>query len=64
MYDNTFCVYFANDNPFEVSYWHDKKRLGGCGAAFVDGHVAYLHVTRDKPNFQRGDSWTFVYNDP
>jgi prepilin-type N-terminal cleavage/methylation domain-containing protein len=62
--DNTFAAYFWNDNPFEVSYWHDKKRLGyGC-AAFVDGHVAYTHVTRDKPDFQRGADWTFIYNDP
>lgn len=47
-----------------MSYWHDKKRLGYGGAAFVEGHVAYMHVTRDKPNFQRGDGWTFVYKDP
>jgi hypothetical protein len=62
--DNTFAAYFGNSNPFEISYWHDKKRLGYGGAAFVDGHAAYLHVTRDKPDFQRGDGWTFVYNDP
>ena len=62
--DNTAAAYFWNDNPFEVSYWHDKKRLGYGGAAFVDGHVAYLHVTRDKPDFQRGPTWTFVYSDP
>jgi hypothetical protein len=24
----------------------------------------YTHVTRDKPDFQRGSTWTFVYNDP
>jgi prepilin-type N-terminal cleavage/methylation domain-containing protein len=62
--DNTFAAYFGNSNPFEVSYWHDKKRLGFGGAAFVDGHVAYLGVTRNKPDFQRGNGWTFVYNDP
>jgi prepilin-type N-terminal cleavage/methylation domain-containing protein len=61
--DNTFAAYFWNSNPFEISYWHDKKRLGYGGAAFVDGHAAGLHVTRDKPDFQRGDGWTFVYND-
>ena len=33
------------------------------GAAFVDGHVAYLGVTRDKPDYQRGFGWSFVYND-
>jgi len=62
--DNTFAVWFGRCNPFEVSYWHDKKRLGYGGAAFVDGHVAYLGVTRDKPDFQRGFGWTFVYSDP
>ena len=62
--DNTFAAYFGNLNPFEVSYWRDKKRLGYGGAAFVDGHVAYTHVTRDKPNFQRGATWTFVFSDP
>jgi len=64
VYDNTLCAYFGGINPFEVSYWHDKKRLGYGGAAFVDGHAAYLHVTRDKPDFQHGDNWTFVYNAP
>jgi hypothetical protein len=62
--DNVAAVWFGNSNPFEISYWHDKKRLGYAGAAFVDGHAAYVHLTRDKPDFQRGDGWTFVYNDP
>ena len=62
--DNTAAVWFGRSNPFEISYWHDKKRLGYAGAAFVDGHVAYVGVTRDKPDFQRGLGWTFVYNDP
>jgi prepilin-type N-terminal cleavage/methylation domain-containing protein/prepilin-type processing-associated H-X9-DG protein len=61
--DNTAAVWFGNDNPFEVSYWHDKKRLGYAGAAFVDGHVAYVGVTRNKPDFQRGNGWSFVYSD-
>ena len=63
-YDNTACAYFGGLNPFEISYWHDKKRLGYGGAAFVDGHAAYVHVTRDKPDYQHGDGWTFVYSDP
>ena len=62
--DNTFAAFFGNLNPFEVSYWHDKKRLGYGGATFVDAHAAYTHVTRDKPDYQRGATWTFVYNDP
>ena len=61
--DNTFAAYFGRSNPFEISYWHDPKRLGYGGAAFVDGHVAYTHVTRDKPDFQRGPTWTFIYSD-
>jgi prepilin-type N-terminal cleavage/methylation domain-containing protein/prepilin-type processing-associated H-X9-DG protein len=63
VYDNTLCAYFGGINPFEISYWHDKKRLGYGGAAFVDGHVAYLHVTRNKPDYQHGDGWTFIYNE-
>jgi prepilin-type processing-associated H-X9-DG protein len=62
--DNTLAAFWGDKNPFEISYWHDKKRLGYGGAAFVDGHVAYLHVTRNKPDYRRGDGWTFVYNDP
>lgn len=62
--DDSFAAWFGNCNPFEKAYWHDKKRLGYGGAAFVDGHVAYMFVTRDKPDFQRGIGWTFVYNDP
>jgi prepilin-type N-terminal cleavage/methylation domain-containing protein len=61
--DNTAAAWFGRCNPFEVSYWHDKKRLGYTSAAFVDGHVTYLVVTKDKPDFQRGFGWSFVYND-
>lgn len=62
--DNSLAAFFGNCNPFEKAFWHDKKRLGYGGAAFVDGHAAYWHVTRDKPDFQRGNGWTFVYSDP
>ncbi|MCX8092042.1 MAG: type II secretion system GspH family protein [Verrucomicrobiae bacterium] len=62
--DNTLAAWFANCNPFEISFWHDKKRLGRGGAVFVDGHAACVGVTRDKPDFQRGPGWTFIYNDP
>jgi len=62
--DNSFAAFFGNCNPFEKTFWHDKRKLGMGGAAFVDGHVAYTGVTRDKPDFQRGTTWTFVYNDP
>jgi len=62
--DNTFAAWFGRFRPFEISYWHTKKGLGYGGAAFVDGHVAYLGVTPDKPDFQRGNGWTFIYDDP
>jgi prepilin-type processing-associated H-X9-DG protein len=64
VYDNTFCAYFAGDNPFEISYWHDKKRLGYGGVAFVDGHVTYSYVTRNQPDYQHGVNWTFIYSAP
>jgi prepilin-type processing-associated H-X9-DG protein len=48
---------------FHKAYWHDQKRLGFGNLAFVDGHVGYYQATRNKPDFQRGLSWTFIYND-
>jgi len=62
--DNTLYAFTQGLDPFEISYWHDQHRLGYGGAAFVDAHVAYLHVTRDKPDWKRGVNWTFVYSDP
>jgi prepilin-type processing-associated H-X9-DG protein len=62
--DNSFAAYFGGCNPFEKTYWHNKRQLGFGGGAFVDGHVAYLQVTLDKPDFQRGNGWTFIFNDP
>jgi len=62
--DNTLCAYSQNLNPFEISYWHDQKRLGCGGAAFVDARAAYVRVTRDQPDWKRGANWTFVFNDP
>jgi prepilin-type N-terminal cleavage/methylation domain-containing protein len=63
--DNTLCAYFAGFNPFEVSYWHDKHRLGCGGAAFVDSHVTYIQVGLiGGTNWQTGDNWTFIYNQP
>lgn len=44
-------------------YWHDKNRLGFANVLFVDSHVQYLQATPDKPDFQRGQNWSFIYND-
>ena len=48
---------------FQYMYWHDKQRLGYGNVLFVDSHLGYHQATTDKPNFQRGSNWSFVYND-
>jgi prepilin-type N-terminal cleavage/methylation domain-containing protein/prepilin-type processing-associated H-X9-DG protein len=48
---------------FQSMFWHDKTRLGYGNVLFVDSHVGYYQATTDKPDFQRGLSWSFVYND-
>jgi len=62
--DVSFNMYFRNNNPFQLAYWHNKKVSGFGSVAFVDGHVAYYLATRNKPAFQRGIGWSFIYNDP
>jgi prepilin-type N-terminal cleavage/methylation domain-containing protein/prepilin-type processing-associated H-X9-DG protein len=61
--DLAFEVHFLNDNPFETAYWHHRTQLGWGNNAFVDGHVAYQRATRNQPDFQRGNGWSFIYND-
>jgi prepilin-type N-terminal cleavage/methylation domain-containing protein/prepilin-type processing-associated H-X9-DG protein len=61
--DFAFNVHFVKLVLFHKAYWHDQKRLGFGNLAFVDGHVGYYQATRNKPDFQRGLSWTFIYND-
>jgi len=48
---------------FQYMYWHDKKALGFGNVLFVDSHVGYYQATPDKPDFQRGSGWSFIYND-
>jgi prepilin-type N-terminal cleavage/methylation domain-containing protein/prepilin-type processing-associated H-X9-DG protein len=48
---------------FQYMYWHDKQRLGYGNVLFVDAHVSYHQATPDKSDYQRGPSWTFIYND-
>jgi len=62
--DDSFCAYFFGDNPFETAYWHHRTELGWGANVFVDGHVTYQRATLKQPDFQRGNGWSFVYNDP
>ena len=65
--DFSFNCYFEyvrwGRKAFQYMYWHDKTRLGYGNVLFVDSHVAYHQATTDKPDFQHGANWTFVYND-
>ena len=62
--DFAFNVHFVRMKIFQKMYWHDQHRLGFGNVAFVDGHVGYHEATDNRPDFQRGPEWTFVYNDP
>jgi prepilin-type N-terminal cleavage/methylation domain-containing protein/prepilin-type processing-associated H-X9-DG protein len=62
--DFAFNVHFIQMNIFQRMYWHDRRRLGFGNVAFVDAHVAYYEGTANKPDFQHGRDWSFVYNDP
>jgi len=66
--DFSFNCYFEfvtwGRKTFQYMYWHDRMRLGFGNVLFVDAHVGYHQATTDKPDFQRGASWSFVYDDP
>jgi prepilin-type N-terminal cleavage/methylation domain-containing protein/prepilin-type processing-associated H-X9-DG protein len=62
--DFAFNLHFVRTTIFERMYWHDRQRLGFGNVAFVDGHVAYYEGTNNKPDFQHGRDWSFVYSDP
>lgn len=59
---NCYFEWASRRSVFQFMYWHDKKRLGYGNGLFVDGHVAYFQATTDKPDFQNGASWSFVWN--
>jgi len=61
--DFSFNVHFNDVAIFQYMYWHDKKRLGMGNVAFIDSHVQYLYASQDKPDFQHGNGWSFVWND-
>ncbi|HEV8544495.1 MAG TPA: type II secretion system protein [Verrucomicrobiae bacterium] len=60
---NCYFEYVSRKAVFQYMYWHEKKRLGAGNILFADSHVGYNFATVDKPDFQRGPSWSFVYND-
>ncbi|MFO1497747.1 MAG: type II secretion system protein [Verrucomicrobiota bacterium] len=60
---NCYFEYATRRRVFQYMYWHDRKRLGAGNILFVDSHIGYNLATTDKPDFQRGPSWTFIYND-
>jgi prepilin-type N-terminal cleavage/methylation domain-containing protein/prepilin-type processing-associated H-X9-DG protein len=62
--DTSFAVTYwdiANGNPVPAffAFWHNSDALGWGNNLFIDGHVAYDQET----SYQRGDDWTFVYDD-
>ena len=60
---NCYFEYQMRRGVFQYMYWHDKKRVGGGNVLFADSHVGYYLATMDKPDFQRGSAWSFIYND-
>jgi prepilin-type N-terminal cleavage/methylation domain-containing protein/prepilin-type processing-associated H-X9-DG protein len=60
---NCYFEFSSRKSVFQYMYWHDKKRLGAGNVLFADSHVGYYLATTDKPDFQRGPGWSFVYND-
>jgi prepilin-type N-terminal cleavage/methylation domain-containing protein/prepilin-type processing-associated H-X9-DG protein len=60
---NCYFQYTTFGGVFQYMYWHNKTSLGYGNVLFVDAHVGYHQATHDKPDFQRGPNWTFIYND-
>jgi prepilin-type N-terminal cleavage/methylation domain-containing protein len=58
-----FNVYLVNSSTFHYAYWHDTSRLGAGNLAFTDSHISFQYATRDRPDFQRGDGWSFIWDD-
>src|SRR5262245_16135429 len=50
--------------PFQRAFWHHETVLGWGNVAFVDGHVTFLRAFPDKPDYQNGPNYTFLYNGP
>jgi prepilin-type processing-associated H-X9-DG protein len=60
---NCYFEYASRRQVFQSMYWHDRKRIGFANVLFADTHVGYYQATTDKPDFQRGAAWSFVWND-
>jgi prepilin-type N-terminal cleavage/methylation domain-containing protein/prepilin-type processing-associated H-X9-DG protein len=50
--------------PYVRAYWHNRKEFGWNNVLFVDGHVDFIKMTPDKPDFQNGDNWTVRFDGP
>jgi prepilin-type N-terminal cleavage/methylation domain-containing protein/prepilin-type processing-associated H-X9-DG protein len=65
--DYCFNTYFEQHMPNNFCTWHiNTKALNKTGLGnvlFVDSHVQCLTPTVNQPDFQRGTTWSFVYND-
>ncbi|MSU21843.1 MAG: type II secretion system protein [Pedosphaera sp.] len=60
---NCYFEFMSRKAVFQRMFWHDNLRLGMANVLFVDTHVGYAQATPDKPDFQRGKDWSFIYND-
>jgi prepilin-type N-terminal cleavage/methylation domain-containing protein/prepilin-type processing-associated H-X9-DG protein len=60
---NAYFEYATRKKVFQYMFWHDRKRVGYGNVLFVDGNVNYLQATVDKPDFQRGKDYSFLWND-
>ena len=60
---NCYFEYAFRRRVFQYMYWHDKKKVGVGNVLFVDSHVGSHLATMDKPDFQHGSGWSFVYNE-
>lgn len=61
--NNAYFDYGSTGAVFEYMYWHDPKRLGFGNILFVDSHIDYIQCTPRSPDFRRGKTWSFVWND-
>ena len=60
---NCYFEYVKWGGVFQYMYWHNQNTLGYANVLFVDSHVSYNQATHNKPDFQHGRDWTFIYND-
>lgn len=52
------------NRPFQFSYWHNQTQVAWGNVAFLDNHISYLRATYNRPDFQNGLDWTFIFNGP